>query len=99
MTVDQATGYVYIVLASQEYISAAQMVIGSYILGLSIRSVIAILLISAIVGLLAIWLITNKLNVIVSGIQQFKAGNLKARIMLGCVHHAHIYPAFDEPAH
>ena len=76
------TGYVYIVLASQEYISAAQMVIGSYILGLSIRSVIAILLISAIVGLLAIWLITNKLNVIVSGIRQFKAGNLKARILV-----------------
>jgi len=74
------TGYVYIVLASQEYVSAAQMVIGSYILGISIRSIIAILLISTILGLLAIWLITNKLNVIVSGIQQFHSGNLNARI-------------------
>ena len=46
------TGYVYIVLASQEYVSAAQMVIGSYILGLSIRSVITILLVSAVVGLI-----------------------------------------------
>lgn len=73
-------GYVYIVLASQEYVSAAQMVMGSYILGLSIRSVIAILIITAVVGLLAIWLITKKLNVIVTGIRQFKAGNLKARI-------------------
>ena len=30
--------------------------------------------------LLAIWLITNKLNVIVNGIQQFQSGNLEARI-------------------
>jgi signal transduction histidine kinase len=73
-------GYVYIVLASQEYVSAAQMVIGSYILGLSVRSVIMILLVSAIVGLIAIWLITRKLNVILNGIHQFKSGNLQARI-------------------
>lgn len=74
------TGYIYIVLASQEYVSAAQMVIGSYILGLSIRTVITILLVSAVVGLLAIWLITNKLNIIVKGIQQYQSGNLEARI-------------------
>lgn len=74
------TGYIYIVLASQEYVSAAQTVIGSYILGISIRSIIAILLVSTILGLLAIWLITNKLNIIVSGIQQFHSGNLEARI-------------------
>jgi len=74
------TGYVYIVLASQEYVSAAQMVIGSYILGLSVRSVIMILVVSAIVGLIAIWFITSKLNVILNGIHQFKSGNLQARI-------------------
>ena len=74
------TGYIYIVLASQEYVSAAQMVIGSYILSISLRSIFAILLVSTILGLLAIWLITNKLNIIVSGIQQFQSGNLKARI-------------------
>ncbi len=74
------TGYIYIVLASQEYASAAQTVIGSYILGLSLRTIIVILLLSALVGLLAIWLITSKLNRIVNGIRQFHAGNLKARI-------------------
>ena len=74
------TGYIYIVLASQEYVSAAQMVIGSYILGLSIRSIIIILIVSAIVGLLAIWLITKKLSVITEGIKQFQSGNLNARI-------------------
>ncbi|MCY1720550.1 HAMP domain-containing sensor histidine kinase [Prolixibacteraceae bacterium Z1-6] len=77
---DILKGYIYIVLASQEYISAAQTVIGSYILGLSIRSVIIILIISALVGLLAIWFITKKLNPIIDGIQEFKKGNLTARI-------------------
>lgn len=76
----QLKGYIYIVLASQTYVSAAQTVIGSYILGLSIRSVIIILIISALVGLLAIWFITNKLNPIIDGIQEFQMGNLSTRI-------------------
>jgi signal transduction histidine kinase len=74
------TGYVYIVLASQEYVSAAQMVLGSYIIGLSIRTIILILTVSLLVGMLAIWLITKKLTTIINGIRQFQAGDLKARI-------------------
>lgn len=77
---NELLGYIYIVLASQEYVSAAQTVLGSYILGLSIRSVIIILIISALVGLLAIWVITKKLNPIIEGIQEFKKGNLATRI-------------------
>ena len=73
-------GYIYIVLASQEYVSAAQTALGSYILGLSIRSVIIILIISALVGLFAIWFITKKLNPIIDGIQEFKKGNHSTRI-------------------
>jgi len=74
------TGYLYIVLASQEYVSTAQMVLGSYILGLSIRSIIIILVVSAIVGLFFIWFITKKLNVVVMGIREFQSGNFNARI-------------------
>ncbi len=74
------TGYLYIVLASQEYISASQMVLGSYILGLSIKSIIIILIISALVGLLALWFIVKKLNIIIDGIKRFQSGNLKTRI-------------------
>ena len=73
-------GYLYIVLASQEYVSAAHMLLESYILKLSTRSIILILIVTTIVGLLAIWFITKKLNVIINGIQSFKSGNLKARI-------------------
>lgn len=74
------TGYLYIVLASQEYVSTAQMVLSSYILGLSIRSIIIILVISAFVGLFFIWFITKKLNVIVIGIREFQSGNFNTRI-------------------
>ena len=77
---DKLTGYIYIVLASQEYVSAAHMVIGSFILGLTIRSVIIILLVSAVVGLFLIWFITKKFNLIITGIRQFQAGNFNARI-------------------
>jgi len=74
------TGYIYIVLASQEYASAASVVRGSYMLGLSIRAIITILIGSALVGLLALWFIVKKLNRIVKGIRKFSNGDLKTRI-------------------
>ncbi|MFZ0280969.1 MAG: HAMP domain-containing sensor histidine kinase, partial [Bacteroidales bacterium] len=74
------TGYIYIVLASQEYISAAQLVIGSYILGITISYTIILIIVSAIVGLFAIWFITHKLNIVTKGIRQFQSGNFNARI-------------------
>ncbi len=77
---EKLTGYIYIVLASQEYTSASQMVLGSYILGLSMKSIISILVLSALIGLFLLWIITQKLNVIIYGIRQFRSGNLKARI-------------------
>ncbi len=77
---DRLTGYIYIVLASQEYASAASVVRGSYMLGLSIRAIITILIGSALVGLLALWFIVKKLNRIVRGIQKFSDGDLKTRI-------------------
>ena len=74
------TGFIYIVLASQEYVSASHTVLGSYILGISLRSIFLILIVSALVGLLAIWYITNKLNKIIRGIQLFQSGRLDTRI-------------------
>jgi signal transduction histidine kinase len=77
---NRLTGYIYIVLASQEYASAANMVRGSFIMGLSIRTIITILIGSALVGLLALWFIVKKLNRIILGIRRFEDGDLKTRI-------------------
>lgn len=74
------TGYIYIVLASQEYVSATNLVRGSYIMGLSIRTIVTILIASALVGLLALWFIVKKLNLIIRGIRKFRDGDLKTRI-------------------
>jgi len=74
------TGYVYIVLASQEYTSTSQAILGSYILSLSIESVSIILIISSMVGLILIWFIVKKINEILDGIEKFQSGNLSTRI-------------------
>jgi signal transduction histidine kinase len=74
------TGYIYIVLASQEYTSEANLVRGSFIMGLSIRTIVAILIASALIGLLALWFIVNKLNRIIGGIKKFGEGDLRTRI-------------------
>jgi len=77
---NRLTGYIYIVLASQEYTSAANLVKGSFIMGLSIRSIISILIASALVGLLALWFIVKKLNRLIRGIRKFEEGKLETRI-------------------
>lgn len=77
---NRLTGYIYIVLASQEYASAANLVRGSFIMGLSIRTIITVLIGSALVGLLALWFIVKKLNRIIRGIRNFEEGKLETRI-------------------
>jgi signal transduction histidine kinase len=77
---DRLTGYIYIVLASQEYTSAAHLVRGSFIMGLSIRTIVTILVASALIGLLSLWFIVNKLNRIILGIRRFGEGDLNTRI-------------------
>ena len=73
-------GYLYIVLASQDFVSTSHMVLGSYILGLSIRSLVAILLLTACMGLIAFWFLTKKLNSITRGMEHFRSGKYDARI-------------------
>lgn len=77
---NRLAGYIYIILDSQEYHSAANLVRGSYILGLSLRAFILILIGSALVGLLALWFIVKKLNRLIRGIRKFEEGALKTRI-------------------
>lgn len=77
---NELTGYIYIVLASQEYISTASVVLDSYILRLSSLSIIIMLIIAAFVGLIAFYFLTKKLNLISSAMLNFKKGDLKERV-------------------
>lgn len=75
-------GYIYIILASQEYVSAATTVMGSYILKLGVRSMLIILIATALIGLLSLYLITRKLRIITDGVRRFREGDFKSRIKI-----------------
>ena len=73
-------GYVYIILAGQEYAGVTDMLFNSYFLQLSSRTILVALLLTLVAGLIAIFLITKNLNRIVSGFRRFEGGDLSARI-------------------
>lgn len=73
-------GYIYVILASEEYDSANEQLFGSYILRLgSVYGLITILA-AILIGVLAIWLITKNLNRIISTVKKFQQGEMSARI-------------------
>jgi len=78
----QFKGYIYVILGGQEYENASQMVLGSYILRLGIRSMIIAFITAAIVGFIAIGIIVRNIRKIVYVIRDFQGGNLQARILL-----------------
>ncbi len=77
---DKILGYVYVVLASEEYESAAAMVRSSYILKLGGRAMLITLASAALIGAVAIWLITTRLNVIIKTVKRFQKGEMSARV-------------------
>jgi len=75
-------GYIYVILGGQEYENASQLLLGSYILRLGVRSMIIALVAAAIIGFIAIGFIIRNINKIVEVIRDFQKGNLNARIKL-----------------
>ncbi len=73
-------GYVYVVLASEEFDSVSAYMWDSYILRLGGRSFLITLIAGLIIGLLVIWLITKNLNRIIATVQRFRDGDMSARI-------------------
>ncbi len=79
---DTFRGYIYVILGGEEYENATQLVFGSYILRLGIRSMGITLIGVAIISLIALGFITRNIRKIVTVIREFKNGNLDARIKL-----------------
>lgn len=77
---EQQIGYVYIVLAGQNFISVTQEVLGSYILGLSVQSILGVLGLSLLIGLIAFYFITKRLTRIVDTMNDFQNGDLDKRL-------------------
>jgi len=73
-------GYVYVVLASEEFESAAAMVRESYIFKLGGRAMLITLAVALILGALIIWIITGRLDKLVKTVNKFQQGEMSARI-------------------
>ncbi len=82
MNENTQVGYLYIILASEEYASVADKLAGSFRMKLAAKSIIATLLCTLIIGIFIIWFLTKNLNRITSTVSDFKQGNLNARINL-----------------
>jgi len=73
-------GYVYLVLASEQYENISATLRNSFLLKTGGELFVITLIAAFSLGLLAIWLITHNLRVIIQTVKQFEQGDLKARI-------------------
>ena len=77
---DNFRGYIYVILGGEEYDNASQLVLGSFILRLGVRSMIVALIMAAVIGFLMIGFITRNMRKIILVLHDFQSGNMKARI-------------------
>jgi signal transduction histidine kinase len=73
-------GYIYVILAGQEYESVSLLVQKNYILRSRINILITAFSAALAVGLLLIWLLTRHLNYLIQVVRRFQQGDLQARI-------------------
>ena len=76
----QLKGYIYVILGSQEFENASQLVFGSYILRLGVRSMFIALITAAVIGFIAIGFITRNIRKISSVVKKFQNGELHERV-------------------
>jgi len=73
-------GYIYVILASEEYESNMQFLFGSYILRLGLRSMSITLAAAVLITLISLSFIMGNIKNIAGVVRNFKNGNLSARI-------------------
>jgi signal transduction histidine kinase len=77
---DILQGYVYLVLASEEYENASQAVFGSYFLKVGSLTFVVTLLAAFLIGLVIIYTLTKSLRKLQRGVQEFQTGNYHSRV-------------------
>ncbi|RNC91786.1 MAG: sensor histidine kinase [Allomuricauda sp.] len=73
-------GYVYIVLAGEEYVMTRDELLNSYFMRLGLRGSLLTLIFAALLGLVSIWYLTKNLREIVFAAKRFQQGDLEYRI-------------------
>jgi signal transduction histidine kinase len=80
---ERLTGYVYIILASEEQSVVVSTLSGSYTLRLGAQLFFLALAVGLILGLLAIWYLTQNLRDIIEKVRRFKEGDMQTRMETG----------------
>jgi signal transduction histidine kinase len=75
-------GYIYVVLAGEEYDSTMEMLLNKHILGLATQTILITLAATLLIGLGAFKLITRNLKAIINTVEKFHKGNLQSRIQV-----------------
>ena len=73
-------GYIYIILAGEEYLNTRSMLFGSYALKLGLGTLLVTLFFAALLGILSVWYLTKNLRELVYAAKRFQQGDLKYRI-------------------
>lgn len=73
-------GYVYIILAGEEYLTTRDNLFKSYAIKLGLGTSILTLLFAAILGILSVWYLTKNLRELVFAAKRFQQGDLEYRI-------------------
>ena len=77
---EMLVGYVYIILASEEYATVEKYLREDYLVQLGGQNMLAALVAAFIIGWIAFWLLTRNQRKMISAVRKFKEGDLKARI-------------------
>lgn len=75
-------GYIYVVLASEEYDNVTSYLRLDYMLQVGSRAMLVTLLFALAIGLIIIWLVTKNLRKVIDVMQKFRQGDIKARIKI-----------------
>jgi signal transduction histidine kinase len=76
------TGYLYVILGSEQYESAASLIRNSYIERITAISIVLTVLFTAIIGLILFRLLTRRFHHMTDVVEKFRKGDLRSRIRM-----------------
>ncbi len=79
-SVNGKTGYIYIILAGQQYETVNNQLFSSFFLQLGVGTGILIIVFASLIGFGSIWFLTRSLREVIFHVQRFQEGDLHARI-------------------
>lgn len=78
--VDNREGYIYVILAGEEFQLISDTMLAQYFVKLGIGATLLTMFFAALVGLLSIWFLTKNLRLMTRTVRKFQEGDLSARI-------------------